>query len=197
MGGQIVDASVVPAPKQRNSKAEKAAIREGRMPDGWEDNPAKARQKDRDARWTVKYTKAKVKEAADPKGPRPVDLAVPMFGYKNDTGIVRARVDPDLGRDRRPGGRGPSGSPGPVPRARRSGMSSPGRSTRWAWSSAPSVYRPEPGQRSASPTSPTTSDQFELEDETVAGRLGCFLGSGTGHLLGSKPNQQLDSALVR
>lgn len=90
MGGQIVDASVVPAPRQRNSEAEKAAIREGRIPDGWEDDPAKARQKDRDARWTVKYTKAKVKEGAGPKAPRPRDLAIPMFGYKNHIGIDRA-----------------------------------------------------------------------------------------------------------
>ena len=36
----------------------KAAIKEGRVPDSWKDKPAKARQKDRDARWTVKYSKA-------------------------------------------------------------------------------------------------------------------------------------------
>jgi IS5 family transposase len=87
MGGQIIDASVVPAPKQRNTEEEKAAIKEGRVPEAWK--PAKARQKDRDARWTVKYTKAKVKEGADPKAPRPVDLAIPMFGYKNHIGIDR------------------------------------------------------------------------------------------------------------
>jgi IS5 family transposase len=88
MGGQIIDASVVPAPKQRNTEEEKAAIKEGRVPEAWK--PAKARQKDRDARWTVKYTKAKVKEGADPKAPKPVDLAIPMFGYKNHIGIDRA-----------------------------------------------------------------------------------------------------------
>ena len=88
MGGQIIDASVVPAPKQRNTEEEKAAIKEGRVPQVWK--PAKARQKDRDARWTVKYTKAKVKEGADPRGPKPVDLAIPMFGYKNHIGIDRA-----------------------------------------------------------------------------------------------------------
>ncbi|MFX9642503.1 IS5/IS1182 family transposase, partial [Acinetobacter baumannii] len=56
MGGQIVDATVVPAPKQRNTEAEKAAIKEGRVPEDWK--PAKARQKDRDARWSIKYSKA-------------------------------------------------------------------------------------------------------------------------------------------
>lgn len=90
MGGQIIDASVVPAPKQRNTEDEKAAIKEERIPEAWKEKPAKARQKDRDARWTVKYTKAKVNEGADPKAAKPVDLAIPMFGYKNHIGIDRA-----------------------------------------------------------------------------------------------------------
>ena len=79
MSGQFVDASVIPAPKQRNTKEEKAAIKEGRIPDGWEDKPAKLRQKDRDARWTVKHTKAKPQE----DGAKLIDLAIPEFGYKN------------------------------------------------------------------------------------------------------------------
>jgi SAM-dependent methyltransferase len=87
MGGQIIDATVVPTPKQRNTEAEKAAIKEGRVPEAWR---AKLRQKDRDARWSVKYSKAKVKEGADPKAFKPVDLAIPMFGYKNHIGIDRA-----------------------------------------------------------------------------------------------------------
>jgi IS5 family transposase len=80
MSGQLVDASIVAAPKQRNSKAEKQAIKEGRIPEGWQDKPAKLRQKDRDARWTVKYTKAKPQK--DGSKPR-VDLAIPLFGYQN------------------------------------------------------------------------------------------------------------------
>ena len=59
MSGQLVDATIVSAPKQRNTKAEKQALKEGRIPEDWQDKPAKLRQKDRDARWTVKYTKAK------------------------------------------------------------------------------------------------------------------------------------------
>lgn len=43
MGGQIIDVTVVPAPKQHNTLEEKAAIKEA-------GTPAKARQKDRDAR---------------------------------------------------------------------------------------------------------------------------------------------------
>jgi IS5 family transposase len=43
--GQIVDASLIAAPKQRNTQEEKRAIKEGRIPGGWNDKPAKLRQK--------------------------------------------------------------------------------------------------------------------------------------------------------
>src|SRR5215204_2686272 len=46
---------------------------------------AKLAQKDRDARWTVKWSKAKPAE----DGPPRMDLAVPAFGYKNHVGIDR------------------------------------------------------------------------------------------------------------
>ena len=57
MGGQIVDATVVAAPKQRNTEDEKRALREGRIPEAWASKPARLAQKDRDALWTVKYSK--------------------------------------------------------------------------------------------------------------------------------------------
>jgi IS5 family transposase len=79
MSGQLVDASLVAAPKQRNTQAEKRAIKEGRVPEGWQERPAKLRQKDRDARWTVKTTKAKPREGDSAM----VDLAIPAFGYQN------------------------------------------------------------------------------------------------------------------
>jgi IS5 family transposase len=85
MRGQIVDATVVAAPKQRNTKHEKQAIKEGRVPDAWKSKPAKIAQKDRDARWTVKYTKAKLQEDRT----KLVDLAIPAFGYKNHVSIDR------------------------------------------------------------------------------------------------------------
>jgi len=85
MSGQIVDATIVAAPKQRNTQAEKAAIKAGRIPDGWASRPAKLRQKDRDARWTVKFSKAKPREDGAPQA----DLAVPAFGYKNHVSIDR------------------------------------------------------------------------------------------------------------
>src|SRR5438132_2082263 len=48
MSGQIVDATLIAAPRQRNTQDEKA-IKDGRIPDDWKDKPAKLRQKDRDA----------------------------------------------------------------------------------------------------------------------------------------------------
>ncbi len=87
MSGQIVDATIVAAPKQRNTIEEKKAIRDGRIPEDWQKNPARLAQKDRDARWTIKYTKAKPREDGTPP---PVDLAIPAFGYKNHVSIDRA-----------------------------------------------------------------------------------------------------------
>jgi transposase, IS5 family len=78
MSGQIVDASLVAAPRQHNTEDEKADLKAGRIPQTWQDKPARLRQKDRDARWTVKFTKAKPKE----DGTKQVDIAVPAFGYQ-------------------------------------------------------------------------------------------------------------------
>src|SRR5450756_534534 len=63
-GGQIVDATIVPVPKQRNTLEENAAVKSGQTPEDWEQKPAKNRQKDKDARWTKKHGKS-------------------FFGYKN------------------------------------------------------------------------------------------------------------------
>jgi transposase, IS5 family len=53
-GGQIVDATIVSAPKQRNTREENEAIKTGETPEGWEAKPAKNAQKDKEARWTKK-----------------------------------------------------------------------------------------------------------------------------------------------
>ena len=50
--GQIVDASIVPVPKQRNSREENNRIKGGEVPEDWSEQ--KKRQKDTDARWTKK-----------------------------------------------------------------------------------------------------------------------------------------------
>lgn len=52
--GQIVDATFVTVPVQRNSREENALIKEGAIPVEWGKNPHKLAQKDTDARWTKK-----------------------------------------------------------------------------------------------------------------------------------------------
>ena len=54
-GGHLIDASLVPVPKQRNSRDENATIKAGGCPPEWDGQPAKRRQKDTEARWTVKH----------------------------------------------------------------------------------------------------------------------------------------------
>lgn len=52
--GTLIDASIVPAPKQRNSREDNQKIKEGSVPDNFNQNQYRMRQKDCDARWTVK-----------------------------------------------------------------------------------------------------------------------------------------------
>jgi len=59
MSGQILDATLIAAPKQRNTNAEKADLRASRIPEGWQDKPSELSHKDRHARWTLKFTKVK------------------------------------------------------------------------------------------------------------------------------------------
>jgi transposase, IS5 family len=64
--GQIVDASIVSAPRQRNTREENALIKEGGTPEGWSE--PKRRQKDTDGRWTKKNGKT-------------------FYGYKNHVSV--------------------------------------------------------------------------------------------------------------
>jgi transposase, IS5 family len=67
-GGQIVDATIVAVPRQRNTREENEAIKAGQTPEDWEKKPAKNRQKDKDARWTKKHGKS-------------------FYGYKNHVNV--------------------------------------------------------------------------------------------------------------
>jgi transposase, IS5 family len=79
MSGQIVDATLVAAPRQRNTHEEKAA------------------QKDTGTRWTVKFAKAKPTTDGKPQ----IDIAIPTFGYKAHIsidrrhGVIRRRIVTD------------------------------------------------------------------------------------------------------
>ena len=91
MGGQIVDATLVPAPKQRNTEDEKAAIKAGKSarqiwPSKRGGKPNKAYQKDVDARWMVKIG-GKVRYRPD--GTPLPQIATPAFGYKSHISIDR------------------------------------------------------------------------------------------------------------
>ena len=70
-GGQIIDATMVTVPIQRNTKDENATVKSGEVPKDWAEKPAKLEQKDTDARWTKKHGKS-------------------YFGYKNHVGIDKA-----------------------------------------------------------------------------------------------------------
>ena len=70
-GGQIIDATIVEAPKQHNTRDENEQVKAGKTPEDWAKKPAKNRQKDKDARWTKKHGKS-------------------YFGYKNHVGIDKA-----------------------------------------------------------------------------------------------------------
>lgn len=67
-GGQIVDATLIPVPKQHNSEQDNEQLKQGKIPQDWQDNPHRCSQKDTDARWTKKGNKS-------------------YFGYKDHIGI--------------------------------------------------------------------------------------------------------------
>lgn len=79
MGGQIVDASIIAAPRQRMTAAEKEIVKGGDIPPDWKTKPRKLAQKDRDARWTLKRGRRKKR----PDGTTMMEVATPVFGYKN------------------------------------------------------------------------------------------------------------------
>lgn len=95
MGRQIGDATLVAAPKQRNTQGEKDAIKGGKTAgEIWPDEPARAAQKDTDARWTLKFAKPVLSEVEGARtradGKPQVDIAIPSFGYKSSISICRA-----------------------------------------------------------------------------------------------------------
>ncbi len=66
--GQIVDASIVEVPRQRNTREENRRIKAGEEIEGWSEE--KRRQKDTDARWTKKHGQS-------------------YYGYKNHVSVDR------------------------------------------------------------------------------------------------------------
>ena len=48
-GGQIIDATLVPVPKQRNRREENKEIKANRLPDGWNESPKRLQQRELDS----------------------------------------------------------------------------------------------------------------------------------------------------
>lgn len=84
MSGQIVDASVVQAPRQRFTDDEKAKLEAGEVPEDW--SYAKRSQKDLDGRWTLKRGR---KRRRRPGQRQAAEIAVPEYGYKSHVNIDR------------------------------------------------------------------------------------------------------------
>lgn len=101
MGGPIVDATLVAAPKQRNTEAEKPAVKEAKALPRFGRTSLPRRSRRIPMRWTLKFAKAR--PTADSK-PRP-DIAIPSFGYNSSIsicrtfGFIRKRRDIDGARD--------------------------------------------------------------------------------------------------
>lgn len=83
MGGQLVDASIIAAPRQRMTDEERDIVKGGRIPEAWAAKPTRLAQKDRGARWTLKRGRRK----KGPDGKLIAEIATPMFGYKSHIGI--------------------------------------------------------------------------------------------------------------
>ena len=83
-GGQILDASIVPVPRNHNSRDENAAIKKGEVPEDWADKPAKRCQKDPDARWSEADQKT-VRRTVFPTNKH----GNSHYGYKNQVNMDR------------------------------------------------------------------------------------------------------------
>lgn len=57
-GGQIIDATLIPVPKQHQRKQETEQLEAGEIPTEWTEHPKRFEQRDLEARWTKKHGKS-------------------------------------------------------------------------------------------------------------------------------------------
>ena len=104
MGGQIIDASLIAAPKQRNTEEEKKAIKDGRIPEAWKSQagqaPAQGPRRALDGQ--VQQGQGEAGRNGSSGRHRHPDLRLPEPCLDRS----RASADPALGRNRRRGLRG-------------------------------------------------------------------------------------------
>ncbi|WP_212376792.1 IS5 family transposase [Acetobacter persici] len=86
MSGQILDVTLVVAPMQWNTNDEKTDLREGRIPQDWQDKPSKLSHKDEHARWPLKFAQARRQEGGTIPS---TNLSILFFGYKSHISIDR------------------------------------------------------------------------------------------------------------
>jgi IS5 family transposase len=98
MSGQIVDATMIQARRRRLTRDEKATLKGGAVPTGW--SKAKRAQMDTDGRWTLKRGRRRPVDPGKPHEPTRIELVIPVLGYKNQLGIDRRHVHPQLHRHR-------------------------------------------------------------------------------------------------
>ena len=87
--GQIADATVVSSPRQRMTDEERARAKKGESASQIWDKPEKARQKDVDARWTMKRVKMRKIDRDGKSGEGGGLLCEMKHGYKNHVSIDR------------------------------------------------------------------------------------------------------------
>ncbi|MGN1209432.1 MAG: IS5 family transposase [Duodenibacillus sp.] len=97
-----IDASFVEAPKQRNSREENAAIKDGRGDDLWRDQPNKRRHKDLDARWTKKHGKTYYGYKAHVVTSAATNLVIDLAS--TSAAVHDAKIGPDMITRLRPTG---------------------------------------------------------------------------------------------
>jgi len=66
IGGPMIDAAIVPGPKQRNTRENNVTIKAGEAPQDWEDKPAKRRQKATDTAQAVAALFAAIGASTNP-----------------------------------------------------------------------------------------------------------------------------------
>jgi transposase, IS5 family len=98
MGGQIIDASIVAAPRQRNGREENAQVKAGETPPSFAANPAMDRPQDKDARWTKKHGRSHhgdKNHVSIDRRHKPVRRHTVTDAARHDSQEPEALLDPD------------------------------------------------------------------------------------------------------
>ena len=94
---RTLDVTLMAAPKQCKTNAEKADLRAGRIPADWQGKSAKLSHKDRHARWTLKFAKAEQQDDGSmPSRSLTTSRTSPSTGSFVSSGSGRQRLSPPV-----------------------------------------------------------------------------------------------------